>query len=439
MTIKLDNVNFNYHKKTIFKNLSVSLPTGSFTLLTGNNGSGKSTLLKLISHLLPSAGTITRPDNWTMIFQDPTSHFVMSTPLEELVFTLENLNLAPTLAQKKIKQVATEFKITDLLNQPLQTLSSGEKQRISFAIAAAMEPDLLLLDEAFSNCDHSTRQLLLKQLAAFKKKGTTIIAVDHQVQGYEDLITHHLTIKNYGVQLSNFIPPSTKFSKKILPIPAAKNKIFELNNFSLSLPQKILLNCVTNFIPQGITLLTGDNGSGKSTFFKSLIQMFPYQGHLLYQEKEVRKLRQKKYLTKVGEVFTDSTPQFLKITPAQEIALAKQKTKFFSQTQIDQMVAQLQLPDLNQSIYTLSGGQKKKLQIFLMLLENQQVLLLDEPLTGLDEQGQRIISKWLKRSSQFKNIIIISHQIGPLSEIIDYHLHLTDQTLVFESSLNIES
>ncbi|QNQ84464.1 ATP-binding cassette domain-containing protein [Lactobacillus sp. PV037] len=302
-----------------------------------------------------------------------------------------------------------------------------------------MEPELLLLDEAFSNCDPSSRKLLLKQLLEFKKRGMTIVAIDHQTQGYESLVTHQLTITNKSVHFTPFTPPVANPSKKTLSLPVPKNKIFTLNNYSLSLPQKTLLNNVTNYIPQGITLLTGENGSGKSAFFNSLIKMMPYQGHLLYQEKEVRKLRQKKYLTTVGEVFTDSTPQFLKLTAAAEIATARRKTKFFSQKEIDQMIKELNLPDLDQSIYTLSGGQKKKLQILLMLLENHRVLLLDEPLTGLDYDSQQLVCKWLKKSARSKNIVIISHQVGPLSEIINYHLHLKDQNLVFESSLNLES
>ncbi|QNQ84271.1 ATP-binding cassette domain-containing protein [Lactobacillus sp. PV037] len=102
MTIKVKNLNFAYHQKDIFKDVNFSLPTGSFTLLTGSNGSGKSTLLKLIAHLLPAGKAIVRPKNWTMIFQDPTSHFVMPTALEELIFSLENLTISSTLAKKRL-------------------------------------------------------------------------------------------------------------------------------------------------------------------------------------------------------------------------------------------------------------------------------------------------------------------------------------------------
>ncbi|MBT9079956.1 ATP-binding cassette domain-containing protein, partial [Lactobacillus delbrueckii subsp. bulgaricus] len=99
------------------------------------------------------------------------------------------------------------------------------------------------------------------------------------------------------------------------------------------------------------------------------------------------KLKRKRYARHVALLFQDAETQFLNITVAEELAQSKRYAcgDYFTADRIQTALVQLNLSGRDeQVIYTLSEGQKKKLQILLMLIMQSPVLLMDEPLKGLD-------------------------------------------------------
>jgi len=88
-------------------------------------------------------------------------------------------------------------------------------------------------------------------------------------------------------------------------------------------------------------------------------------------------------------------------------------------------------------VYSLSDGQKKKLQILLMLIRGQSVLLFDEPLKGLDIDSLTTVLAIIKQSSrsQHQTIIMISHQLTGLADWIDYHVSFEHQQLSYQEVL----
>jgi energy-coupling factor transport system ATP-binding protein len=93
---------------------------------------------------------------------------------------------------------------------------------------------------------------------------------------------------------------------------------------------------------------------------------------------------------------------------------------------------------LDQVVYSLSEGQKKKLQILLMLISGQPILLLDEPLKGLDLESVQIILQLILqvRKATEQTIILISHQLTGLAGFIDYHVVFENQQLRYQESLS---
>ena len=84
-------------------------------------------------------------------------------------------------------------------------------------------------------------------------------------------------------------------------------------------------------------------------------------------------------------------------------------------------------------VYSLSGGQQKKLQILLMLISDQDVLLIDEPLNGLDADSANKVMALLKESQKARSqtLLIISHELRNLADWCDYHLIFKDQHLTY--------
>jgi biotin transport system ATP-binding protein len=126
----------------------------------GANGSGKSTLLRLINGLVePTEGSVTVLGNDTrragrrvrrsvgFVFTDPLSQLVMPTGREDIELSLRTLKLAPAARRNRADAVLARFGILHLADRSIYELSGGERQLLAFAVVAAMDPRILVVDE----------------------------------------------------------------------------------------------------------------------------------------------------------------------------------------------------------------------------------------------------------------------------------------------------
>ena len=448
--IQFNDLSFNFDQQPILKNITAEFTAGKIHLLTGVSGSGKSTILKLIAGLLPKyggeivAGAVDVPTDARigMVFQDPLMQFALDTPRHELEFTLENCQVPTDKIPEHVKEALQFGKVDDLANRLITTLSGGQQQRVALAAATAMQPNVLLLDEPFANIDEENRQLILKQLVRLNSDyHTTIIITDHDLHGYEQLhplvwqlTKRHLTqlsTKNSSQlltasatpQITPVLPPST------LPaIIKFDGLAIKRDNYSLLLPTNL------GIVKNKTTLLTGPNGVGKSTLLKAIARLLKYEGMINYAGENIQKISPGKYYKHLGLIFQHANDQFLNVTVGEELALGFKtcQNPYFSQQQVNEALAALGLNGReDQVVYSLSGGQKKKLQILLMLMRGQETLLLDEPFTGLDPASLKTVLQLIKASQKEEpqTLLIVSHQLSGLDGFIDYHLTMNHQHL----------
>lgn len=441
--IKISQLNFGFKESNLlFQDLSLKIPQGKVMLLAGPSGSGKSTFLKILAGFYQNyEGKIENvPEKWSMIFQDPDKQFTMETPKQEFIFTLENLQLKPEQAKKRIEDIVKQTEISDLMEQAFVTMSGGEKQRVALAIALAMKPDLLLLDEPFASCDPASRKFLLKQLAKLKNKNITIIISDHDFSGYQKLIDKVNWCEGGAIKEISFDKLKYKPVKKIsLVLPPPAESIFELEDFALMTSKKTLIKNKNLEIYSGATLLTGDSGSGKSSLFKALTKRLSYKGQVKYRTQDIKKIKKKVYFQNIGQFFQEPTDQFIFITVREEIAfcLAHCNNPLLKKLGMTELLNLVDLSEnADQVVYSLSGGQKKKLQLLIMLFTNPNVLLLDEPFAGLDTVSQQkmltLIRKYFLMTSSDKGLVLISHQLDELDDFFNYHLVIKDGQLKYE-------
>ena len=448
--IRFNDLSFNFDQQPILKNITAEFTAGKIHLLTGVSGSGKSTILKLIAGLLPKyggeivAGAVDVPTDAQigMVFQDPLMQFALDTPRHELEFTLENCQVPTDKIPERVKKALRFGKVDDLANRLITTLSGGQQQRVALAAATAIQPNVLLLDEPFANIDEENRQLILKQLVRLNSDyHTTIIITDHDLHGYQRLhpLVWQLTKGHLGQlssknssqlltasatpQITTALPPST------LPTIIKFDELaIKRDNHSLLLPTNL------GIVKNKITLLTGPNGIGKSTLLKAIARLLKYEGKIDYEGENIQKISPRKYYKHLGLIFQHANDQFLNVTVGEELALGFKtcQNPYFNQQQVNEALAALGLNGReDQVVYSLSGGQKKKLQILLMLMRGQETLLLDEPFTGLDPTSLKTVLQLIKASQKEKpqTLLIVSHQLSGLDGFIDYHLTMNHQRL----------
>ena len=448
--IKLNNLTFSYDKENqVLTDINLKIPTGEFSLLVGPTGCGKSTLLKILADLYPKfaghlSGTVTLAGlKSAMMFQSAGEQFTMATPREEIIFALENLCLTKAQYEKRLNEAVQFAQIDYLLDQKINTMSGGEQQRVALAVLIAMNVDLFLLDEPFASCDPAARKFLIAKLAHLRDQGKTIIVSDHVLSGYEGICDNLFQFQG----------------KKIVQLaPDEKEQLLQKSmmaaSYSFALPEQNEQNCFTlqntriyqnrlllkqehlNIVAGKTTLITGANGVGKTSLFNALAKMLPYSGSITYHNQEINKLATRKYLLKVGQIFQSASDQFINVSVADEINLSKKHrtNSFFTDEKINETLSYLELDSLlDHVVYSLSGGQQKKLQILLMLISDQDVLLIDEPLSGLDAISAGKVMTLLRKSQKARNqtLLIISHELTNLADWCDYHLVFQDQHLSY--------
>lgn len=165
------------------REVSFSIPHGSFVSLIGPSGAGKSTLMRLILGLMPhSSGEVVR--NFTrpaIVFQN-YALFPWLTALENVEFGLRMAGAGKSEREKIAREKLREVGLEHLENHYPSALSGGQSQRVGLARALAVAPDFLIMDEPFSNLDTITAEALKDDLLTiWRTYGMTIFMVNHLI------------------------------------------------------------------------------------------------------------------------------------------------------------------------------------------------------------------------------------------------------------------
>ena len=189
------DVSFTYDGEAFaLSGASAQVERGEFVCILGGNGSGKSTLAKHLNALLvPDKGqvevcgmdTSERQHTYAirqsagMVFQNPDDQLVASLVEDDVAFGPENLGVPTVELRKRVTQRLEDVGLSGFEKHETHALSGGQKQRVAIAGALAMNPEILILDEASAMLDPRGRKGLIRVVRSLNDQGMTVIMITH--------------------------------------------------------------------------------------------------------------------------------------------------------------------------------------------------------------------------------------------------------------------
>lgn len=222
--LSFNHVTFSYtpevpEARNAVEDVTFAVNEGQWIAIVGHNGSGKSTLAKLMSGLLfPKEGEVrimrnvlTEENLWEMrsqigmVFQNPDNQFVGATVQDDVAFSLENNGVPYKEMVERVHESLRQVKMDNFLNHEPHHLSGGQKQRVAIAGALAMQPKILILDEATSMLDPQGREEVLQTVQSLREKtGLTVLSITHDLE--EAMLADHVLFMNQGKKYAEGTP-----------------------------------------------------------------------------------------------------------------------------------------------------------------------------------------------------------------------------------------
>ena len=481
---KIQNLTFTYPEQEIpvLRNVSAVLHPGDFAVLAGPSGCGKSTMLRQLKTVLAPHGKkegeilfngtpLDQVDNRTQsakigfVLQDPDSQIVTDKVWHELAFGLESLGVDSTTIRGRVAEMASFFGIQTWFHMEVTQLSGGQKQLLNLASIMVLQPDVLILDEPTSQLDPIAATDFLQTLGRINRElGTTILICEHRL---EDVIpmANRLLILDKGVLIADDTPVGSfeilrNLNHPMLHSMPTPMQIWSVLNWDTPCPMTVSdgRNQLTEWadehaltqiperpaeVPKDEPLITldevwfryekdtpdilksvsmkaypgellcilGGNGTGKSTTLSVLSGIRkPYRGKFSCKAKRVTALPQNPQMLLVKKNVRED---LLSVFPGKKLHEVADK--------IGEMVALCRLEGLlDRHPFDLSGGEQQRTALAKVLLQDPEVLLLDEPTKGVDNDFKITFAQILKElTDRGVCVIMVSHDVEFCAQYAD--------------------
>ncbi len=464
--IKFSDINFQYkNNKTEKGNLvdiNLTIEDGELIVLTGESGCGKTTFTRLINGLVPNyyPGTVTGElllDGENVIgksvaelgrtvgsvFQNPRSQFFNVDTDSELAFAAENIAMDPKEIIRRMDEITEELDLKELRQRSIFELSGGEKQRIACGSVAVMYPKVIVLDEPSSNLDIESIDKLKSVLKKWKKQGKTVIIAEHRLFFLKDLADRLVVMKDgritdvYSRAEMNELSGALKemgirpLEEPGLVIKRSKEGIrdyIRIEHFKYSYDRKTIALSIDKMLLPGhqVVAIVGQNGAGKSTFLKCLCGIYKTKKDkiLLNNKRWKRKVRSKDCYM----VFQDVNHQLFTESVLDELIIGMDDslTESAKKENALDILERFGLKDkAGDHPMALSGGQKQRVAIASSVAACRDIILMDEPTSGMDELNMIRLSGELKRlKGMGKTIYVVTHDYEFINECCDSVIEL---------------
>ena len=549
--IECRGVSFSYDGAALaLDGIDLKIEDGEFFCILGGNGSGKSTFAKHLNALLqPDAGTVcvngmdaSDPEpvydirsTAGMVFQNPDDQLVATLVEDDVAFGPENLGVESAQIAQRVREALKAVGLVGFERHETHALSGGQKQRVALAGVLAMEPRVLILDEASSMLDPRGRRGLMKACRALHDRGMTIVMITHFMEEAaeadrvavfragrvamlgtpEEILTRADELAQLNLDMPASCCLGTALRAKGVPVhaqvrevdmvaeiaqayadrsgedtagrPSASDSrvldnvssatdgtavsepVIEISHlshsYSLSARERRrwrkrsatagksnkqalwgndpsspwALRDVSLTVRRGEFLgLAGHTGSGKSTLVQHLNGLIrPQEGFVralgldLANKKDAAAVK-----AKVGVVFQYPERQLFAETVVQDVAFGPHNLGLPQAEVVHRVESSLARVGLDlatvgdKSPFELSGGQQRRVAFAGVLAMEPEVLVLDEPMAGLDPAARRDFLELIDRfHREGLTVVMVSHSMDDLANCCDRIVVMNEGTV----------
>jgi energy-coupling factor transporter ATP-binding protein EcfA2 len=432
--LRLAEVRFRYPHTDhdALRTVSVDVRPTEHVAITGANGSGKTTLMLILAGRQPTSGTVERAGavglgqigGTAVVMQHPESQVLGTRVADDVVWGL------PVGHTTDVDRLLSEVGLAGLAERDTSGLSGGELQRLAVAAALARKPALLIADEVTTMVDQQGRRALLSVLSGLTDRHqTALVHITHysnEAEYADRTINLSGSLDNAALVESAPAPTTTVMVGDRRQPPVLKIAGVGHEYGSGTPWAQTALRDVSFVVHEGDGLLIhGGNGSGKSTLAWILAGLtVPTTGSCLLDERLVSE--------QVGAAaiqFQAARLQLLRSRVDLEVASSggfspddhARVTEALAAVGLDAALAK-------RPVDQLSGGQMRRVVLAGLLARSPRVLILDEPLAGLDAASQRDLVRLLmdRRRQTGLTLVVISHDFVGLEELCPRTLYLRD-------------
>ena len=467
--ILLKDVSYEWEDgRTALKNINLEIKKGEFVLISGKSGSGKSTLGSVMNGLIPhyykgkmqGEAFVSGKDISKLllheighivgtVFQDPRSQFFTTTTDEEIAFGLQTICKSRDEIKQRVAEVYAELDTPELKGKSVFELSSGQKQKIAIASIYGMNPKVLILDEPSANLDMKATFDLFLILEKLKKKGTTVVLIEHRLYYVKSLFDRFLLMKDgeiaQDLSREEVIHLEGEFwdenGLRTLELEeyriSEKKDSYQLNDESISgkglkfcypgttkvgnKQKQYILNHLDFNMECGKAIgLIGLNGTGKTTFARVISGLEKIKEGTIWAGKD-KSLNHKDLMDISYFVFQDSDYQLFSESVLDEMLLGISSKDKKENTQKAKSILNVLGLDkyIDKHPFALSRGEKQRLTIACGMMKQAKIFIYDEPTSGCDKDSMLSVAKLIEE--QLKNgttVLVISHDFEFLANTV---------------------
>ena len=422
--ISVEQLKFKYQnaKKNAVDGVSFCIEKGAYTAIVGSNGSGKSTLARLLCGLeTPLGGSIQVQENQNIgiVFQSPKDQIVSSIVSRDTSFGPKNLKLKKGEIELRTIESLSVVDLLDKANDSTSALSLGQTQKAALSGIIALHPEILILDEAISMLDPTSREDILQFVKRWQKYGNTIIHITHDIEVVKQadnvIAMENGKIFFYGKSSAFLADENNVFRLNGIPLEkkdkslwnkSKKEVVVKFEDVCFNYNEKSSVDNISFELYKGsITALTGSSGAGKSTILELAAGLLEQKSGFISGVRGA--LAQQNAQAALFEQFAGDDVAF---GPRNFGKSGKELVEIVKKS-MNQASIPFEEFSERQTV-ALSGGEKRRLSIAGIIALDNDVLLFDEPTAGLDSKSRTQVMKMMEDlASEGKTILFSTHRL----------------------------